>query len=1220
MQPKKPTSLQIEQKEYRIFNPETIRQLVEIPVKPKPSADELEKVEIVGKPRKEKKPKKENKKEAKDTEKIKLNPKGHILIITEKPQAAAKIAAALSNGNETKKSDNGIPYYELERNNKKIIIACAVGHLFTISQNQKGTDYPIFDIGWFPNFEVKKKDFTKKYYLTIKKLVKGAGEIVIATDFDTEGEVIGYNIIRFIAHQADAKRMKFSSLTAKELQDSYDNALPAIEWGQAIAGETRHFLDWLYGINLSRALMNSIKKTGKFRIMSIGRVQGPALNLIVEKEKQIQAFKSAPYWQVFLSINDGKNKTDVKYIKDIAKKQELDKFKSLEGKKAIAKTTKTKESIIPPAPFDLTALQTEAYKFFSINPAQTLQIAQSLYLAGLISYPRTSSQKIPESMEPKKILERLSKNFEETKKITRQKPVEGKKSDPAHPCFTEDTKISIKDNEIIFRDIIKNIKDWKYDENKKSFYSEVNIKNISSYNHKENIFTYSEAYKILKTPFDSNMINIKDINLKVTPNHPIYSINEKGIDYVNSEKLGKGDYVFKKRMIKEKEYKIKISKTDILNAYSKNHKEQINKKLNPRIEKSYNQVTKTIEKLTLEKTIILSKIIGFCMGDGHIHFKKPTEKRENYPEVSFIGKNEDMAELKKDIEYLGFSAFLRIIKKNPEYSYLASKNSNFGRILISLGCPYGDKVSTKFNVPEWIINSEKEIKSAFIGGLFSAELTKTRIHLKNPRDIRPFTFTQNKNESLKNSFIKYLKTLKKILLEFKIKTSEIKTKKKTIRKKDNKMTIEGIFDIKNNRENLIRFLSAIDFGYCKYKEKSYRKALAYLLYREIIIVKKNKLKEKHISTRDIPKFEDFHDEIPEGCIPIKIKNLKKIDFKGFVYDLEIKDTHNFFANNILVHNCIMPTGIFQKLEDRDYKIYNLIVKRFISCFCDNVELENKKIEVEIDNLKFNERGMEIIKSGWMEVYPSKMIEKEIKDFNGEVDIEKVKIEEKMTQPPKRYSPASIITELEKKSLGTKSTRANIIETLYDRNYIKEKSIQATELGIRLIDSLKKYSPIIIDERLTREIEKDMDNMRESKKDLNKKEKITIDKARDALIKISKDFKKNESAIGKELVEANESIWKQEKENSKLGIKCPGCNKGELSLKFTPRFKSYFIACSEYPNCRQTFPLPSRSLIKKIDKICGQCSYPMLMSIRKGKRPWIFCFNPQCPSRQNKENK
>ncbi len=66
-------------------------------------------------------------------------------------------------------------------------------------------------------------------------------------------------------------------------------------------------------------------------------------------------------------------------------------------------------------------------------------------------------------------------------------------------------------------------------------------------------------------------------------------------------------------------------------------------------------------------------------------------------------------------------------------------------------------------------------------------------------------------------------------------------------------------------------------------------------------------------------------------------------------------------------------------------------------------------------------------------------------MNGKANIEKVKVEEKETKPPKRFSPASILRELEKRNLGTKATRANILETLYNRSYVKDKSIRVTEL-------------------------------------------------------------------------------------------------------------------------------------------------------------------------------
>jgi DNA topoisomerase I len=760
--PKKKTPKAVEQNQYHIYDPSDIKQTVEVEAKPKPKPEELETVEKVG----DIKPKKVRKKAKKRTtrktkgksfsksispitfKEKKLKKDGYVLVITEKPQAAEKIAAALSNGKDRKVNrPGGVSYYELERNDKQVIVGNAVGHLFSVSQTKKGTDYPIFDIGWFPNYEVRKNDFTRKYYNTINALAKNAGEVVVATDFDVEGEVIGYNVVRFITNQKDAKRMKFSSLTAPEIQKAYDNANPTIEWGQAIAGETRHFLDWLYGINLSRALMHAMKTTGKFKIMSIGRVQGPALHLIVNKEKEISKFKPEPYWQVFITVNDGKDKLELKHNKDITKKENLDKFEELKGKEVNVETKKTKQVITPPTPFDLTTLQTEAYKFHGITPSNTLQTAQKLYLAGLISYPRTSSQKIPEEMKPNLILKQLAKRFPRlAQHTTRKKPIQGNKSDPAHPA-------------------------------------------------------------------------------------------------------------------------------------------------------------------------------------------------------------------------------------------------------------------------------------------------------------------------------------------------------------------------------------------------------------------------------------------------------------------------------------IIPTGTHKKLDGYDEKIYNLILKRFISCYCDDANLENKRVETEIDKLKFATKGMEIIEKGWMNVYPVKMEEKEIKDMNGKAKIEKVKTEEKETKPPRRFSPASILRELEKRNLGTKATRANILETLYNRSYIKEKSIQATELGIRLIDSLEKHSPVIINEKLTREIEKDMDGIRSSKKELTKKQLAIVKKAEQALTKISKDFKKQEVAIGKELIAANEALYAQEAEDNNLHIKCPGCGKGEITIKYTPRFKSYFLACTAYPECRQTFPLPSQSIIKRTEKVCEDCQWPMLLRLKQGKRPWVLCPNPKCPSKE-----
>jgi len=231
------------------------------------------------------------------------------LIITEKPNAAKRIADALAEGKPIREGNKGVYYYKITRGNKDIVVSCAVGHLYGLAQKEgKKWTFPVFDIEWKPSYEMSKgAKFTEKYLNQIKKLCKDADSFTVATDYDVEGEVIGLNVIKYACKQKDASRMKFSTLTKPDLIEAYENKISHLDWGQANAGETRHFLDWFNGINYSRALTSSIKTAGSFKIMSTGRVQGPALKIIVYREKKIKAFKSVPFWQIELqgTVNKG---------------------------------------------------------------------------------------------------------------------------------------------------------------------------------------------------------------------------------------------------------------------------------------------------------------------------------------------------------------------------------------------------------------------------------------------------------------------------------------------------------------------------------------------------------------------------------------------------------------------------------------------------------------------------------------------------------------------------------------------------------------------------------------------------------------------------------------------------------------------------------------------------------------------------------------------------
>ncbi|MEM4244956.1 MAG: DNA topoisomerase I [Candidatus Nanoarchaeia archaeon] len=673
------------------------------------------------------------------------------LIITEKPSAALKIATALADDKPVKKSVNKVPYYEVKHKGKDIFVVSAVGHLYTIAEKAKGKwTYPIFDVEWKVSADVNKSSaFTKKYLNLIKALAKSSDSFVVATDFDIEGEVIGYNIIRFACNKNDARRMKFSTLTKDELLDSYEHALPHIVWGQAEAGLTRHELDWLWGINLSRALTLSVKHaTGIHKVLSSGRVQGPALHILVEREKEIMNFKPVPYWQIELKAKNGLNafhKTDKFWEKSEAEHV----MSNVRGKKAIVSKVKAERfEQAPPHPFDLTSLQLEAYRVLRISPKETLEIAQELYIASYISYPRTSSNQLPATINFKKIFSDLSKQDQfkklahEILKKSRLIPNNGKKSDPAHPA-------------------------------------------------------------------------------------------------------------------------------------------------------------------------------------------------------------------------------------------------------------------------------------------------------------------------------------------------------------------------------------------------------------------------------------------------------------------------------------VYPTGVIPKsLGGKAKDVYELIVRRFMSTFAEPAVRQRMSIEIDVDGELFIVDGVKTLEPNWHEFYGRfvKRDEVELPAVNEgqQLDVKEFVLYDKQTQPPKRYTPASLVKVLERKNLGTKATRADIVENLYDRDYIKERTIEVTGLGMKTIEVLEKYAPEIVDEKLTRHFEREMDSIMNGRK----KGRDIIEEAKVVLTKILYHFKKNEKNIGKGLAEAFRETVNQA---SVIG-KCPNCG-ADLKIMYSKKNRSYFIACSDYTNCKTTYSLPKYALPKPSGKLCDVCNFPIVNMIRKGKKPYEYCINPNCKKKE-----
>lgn len=364
------------------------------------------------------------------------------LIICEKPKAAEKIANAISSKAKKHKYNKKANYWEIDLEDKHITVVSAVGHLYSLTpKNSRDSLY--FNLEWAPLYEIdKNKKYTRDYVNLIKKFSKNVDSYIHACDYDIEGTLIGYNALVYACGKKDlknVKRMKFSTLTKSDILEAYNNPIE-LDLPQAESGIARHILDFYFGVNISKSLMQSVRKSKhRYLKLSAGRVQTPTLSILVDREKEIKKFVPEPYWLIKAIINKDIVADHVEgKIFDKVRAENI--YKNCRGSDAEVKNVKINKTIRkPPVPFNLGGLQSASYAAFGFSPKKTQTIAQNLYTGGYTSYPRTSSQKLPESLNYKNILIHLSANPDFKKHISdlpkELKPREGKKNDAAHPAI-----------------------------------------------------------------------------------------------------------------------------------------------------------------------------------------------------------------------------------------------------------------------------------------------------------------------------------------------------------------------------------------------------------------------------------------------------------------------------------------------------------------------------------------------------------------------------------------------------------------------------------------------------------------------------------------------------------------------------------------------------------------------------------------------------------------
>jgi len=373
---------------------------------------------------------------------------GYTLVVCEKPDAAQRVAEALSDGNAQGSAFEGVKIFRFTSQGEDFVICSAQGHVYAISDPfDERTVYPIFDVEWYPSNLVEEKNLNAARRIkAIRRLAEGATKFVNACDLDPEGETIGFNVLRYACgdKEAEALRAKFSTLTRDDVVAAFKQARPQAGQGPARAGRARHLIDFVWGVNLSRVLSQSALSSGhRYRTISMGRVQGPTLAFLAEREIEIRECVPLPFWKV--SGTFGKNGTQFiagysneKVRSKVVAEKVRDDCTGREG--FVVSVARNVAQVPPPPSFSTGDLQKEAYRAFRFSPSQTLQVAERLYLNAVISYPRTNSQRLPPSINYRAILQGLQR-LDRYSRLAGDllggalNPSQGSKVDPAHPAI-----------------------------------------------------------------------------------------------------------------------------------------------------------------------------------------------------------------------------------------------------------------------------------------------------------------------------------------------------------------------------------------------------------------------------------------------------------------------------------------------------------------------------------------------------------------------------------------------------------------------------------------------------------------------------------------------------------------------------------------------------------------------------------------------------------------
>ena len=308
------------------------------------------------------------------------------------------------------------------------------------------------------------------------------------------------------------------------------------------------------------------------------------------------------------------------------------------------------------------------------------------------------------------------------------------------------------------------------------------------------------------------------------------------------------------------------------------------------------------------------------------------------------------------------------------------------------------------------------------------------------------------------------------------------------------------------------------------------------------------------------------------------------------------------------HPPIHPTGQGDPttLDGGQLKLYNLIARRFLATLMGPATIENTKVSIDVAGEPFAASGDVLVDAGFREAYPYGLKRDEqlpALDAGDVVDVHDVNLEAKQTEPPARYSQGKLVQEMEKRGLGTKSTRASIIERLYQVRYLKNDPIEPSQLGMAIVDALLQFAPRITTPEMTAELDEDMTHVAEGQDT----QTHVVDHSRALLAGMLDNLIEHKDDLGEAISDAVTA-------DARVGT-CPKCGK-DLVMKQSAKTRGSFIGCMGWPDCDVTYPVPSGVKVSPLEgdaAVCPECGAPRIKCQPFRQKAYEQCVNPKCPT-------